>query len=101
MPGAHLWAAVDEEGRVYSSAIFLESLDIVTYHLSGTPDAEIEAGGAKVIIDGVIAWAKEHDKTWINLGGGLRADKDDPLFTFKKGFSKLRLPFKVARWEVK
>jgi len=70
----------------------------VQYHLSATPDGEVRSGGAKVILDEVTKWARERGSRWLHLGGGLGGSEDDPLFRFKAGFSKIRLPFKVARW---
>lgn len=99
--GAHieLWVA-ELEHEIVSSALFFFSSDIIQYHLSATPNACRAANGGKVILADVAKRAQEQN-CWrfLHLGGGLGGDEDDPLFTFKKGFSKLRLPFCIARWE--
>ena len=86
-------------GAMVSAAIFLCCKGIVQYHLSGTPDKHTEAGGAKAIIAHVAEWAAGAGYQYLHLGGGLGGDPDDPLYTFKKGFSRARLPFLIARWQ--
>ena len=82
-----------------SAALFFFHKPFINYHLSATPDEHVKVGGAKVIIEHVVNVGKAEGYKWLHLGGGLGGDEDDSLFIFKKGFSKLRLSFCVARWE--
>lgn len=82
--------------EIVSAAIFFFYGNFINYHLSGTPNEHTSCGGAKVIIEHVanlIGFSR-----WLHLGGGVGSSEDDPLWTFKKGFSKNRLPFCVAKW---
>lgn len=97
LPHSQLVVALDGEDLV-SAAFFLCCKGIVQYHLSGTPDEHVGAGGAKAIIAYVAKTAAKAGYQWFHLGGGLGGDPDDPLYTFKKGFSRVRLPFCIARW---
>ncbi len=80
-----------------SGALFFFCGDIIQYHLSGTPEKYLDSGGSKIIIDEVRKLGSERWYRWLHLGGGLGASKESPLFRFKAGFSKIRLPYQVIR----
>lgn len=85
-----------KENLIVSAALFLVTGDIIQYHLSGTAKKFIDCQGAKLIIDFVRQWGKKNSYKWLHLGGGV-GSTEDPLFRFKAGFSKRRLPFEVAK----
>jgi len=86
----------EKNGELLSASFFLLTNNIIQYHLSGTPRKYLKYAGAKLIIDEVRRWGMDHGFTWLHLGGGV-GSKENPLFRFKAGFSKLRLPFEVVR----
>lgn len=81
---------------VISASLFLVTGEIIQYHLSGTPDRYLTHSGSKVILDQVRRWGTDHGYRWLHLGGGL-GSKEDSLFRFKAGFSKLRFSFETTR----
>jgi hypothetical protein len=85
-----------KDGIVISGSLFLVSKNIIQYHLSGTPNQYLKLSGAKVILDEVRNWALKRKHFWLHLGGGL-GGKEDSLFLFKAGFSKLRLSFNAIK----
>ncbi len=86
----------EKDGVIISASLFLVTGNIVQYHLSGTPTEYLKLSGAKIIIDEVRKWATADGYSWLHLGGGF-GSKEDSLFRFKAGFSKLRFPFKIVR----
>jgi len=84
---------------VVSAALFFVCNDIIQYHLSGTWSEHMHFNGAKAIVDHVRRWGKDNGYKWLHMGGGLGASEDSPLFRFKAGFSKTRLPFEIIKWQ--
>jgi hypothetical protein len=85
----------EKNGAVISAAMFFLSNGIIQYHLSGTPRRYLNHGGAKAIIDEVRIWGVNNGYSFLHLGGGV-GSKEDSLFQFKAGFSKVRFPFEVV-----
>ena len=86
----------EKDGLLISASMFLVTGEIIQYHLSGTPDRYLCYGGAKVILDEVRRWGTNQGYKWLHLGGGL-GSKEDSLFRFKSGFSKLKFSFEVIK----
>jgi len=86
-------------GEITSGALFFFCNRIIQYHLSGTSEKYLDAGGAKCIIDHVRQIGIKEDYQWLHLGGGVGADEENSLFKFKAGFSKIRLPFEIIKWQ--
>lgn len=84
------------EGRAISASMFFFTGKIIQYHLSGSLQEFFHLNGAKVILDEVRRWGKQKGFSWLHLGGGV-GSSEDSLFRFKAGFSKVRLPFQIAR----
>ena len=66
------------------------------YHLSGTDERQRSLAPSKLLVDDVRTWARERGNRLFHLGGGLRA-REDSLFLFKAGFSRLRGRFETWR----
>lgn len=79
-----------------SASMFLLKNEIIQYHLSGTPRKYLIYGGAKAILDAVRQYGAQHGYKWLHLGGGV-GSKEDTLFRFKAGFSKIRFQFEIVK----
>lgn len=86
---------VIHEGRVVCAGIFVFTGKIVQYHLGGTDTDYYKLAPSKLLFDQVRMDASKSGMEWFMLGGGL-GSTDDQLLYFKSGFSKLKLPFRVA-----
>ncbi|MFA4849322.1 MAG: GNAT family N-acetyltransferase [Methanoregula sp.] len=78
-------------GQLIGASMFIAGDSCINYHLSGSDKSPKGVYPSELIIWNVIEWAKKRDFRIFHLGGGLK--KDDPLFNFKKGFSRLIAPF--------
>lgn len=92
----HLYFA-ETGDKTVAGSLFFECNGILQYHLSATPTEYLNYSGAKVIIDNVRRLGASEGKRWLHLGGGVSSKEADPLFRFKAGFSRKRLPFHVVR----
>jgi carbamoyl-phosphate synthase large subunit len=92
----HLFLA-EHDGKIIGGSIFIQTGNIVQYHLSANDLSFRRASGSKLIIDEARLWAKENGARTMHLGGGVGA-KEDSLFEFKSGFSSLRHQFVV--WQL-
>lgn len=81
--------------KVIGAGIFIYWNKIVHYHFSGTAANQRESNPSKLIIWEAIKWAKENNFILLHLGGG--RGKNDTLFDFKRGFSKITMPFYIGR----
>jgi len=90
---------VDIGGEVASGGLFVETGDIVQYHLSGTNEAFLRERPTKLMLHFVRGWAKERGARVLHLGGGVGAARDS-LFAFKAGFSSVRHAFHTLRMVV-
>jgi hypothetical protein len=91
----------EKNGRIISGAIFLLNMDVIQYHLSGTPNAHLgERGASKLILDEMRTWGAENGFKWLHLGGGLGA-REDSLYHFKAGFSKTRFSFSTVKMVIR
>lgn len=83
----HLCSVYSPNRDIACAALFSENNGIVQYHLSGTAEAYLKQSPNKLMLRFVRDWAKERGNQYFHLGGGVGGDQD-PLFHFKKGFSK-------------
>lgn len=86
---------VIHEGQVVCAGIFVFTGKIVQYHLGGTDNDFYWLAPSKLLFDQVRMDASKRGMSWFMLGGGL-GSMDDQILYFKAGFSKLKLPFRVA-----
>lgn len=87
--------ARDSDGILASAALFMISDEVIQYHLGGTRDAYVRDSPNKLIFDYII---NEYSakKRYLVLGGGLN-NREDSLFQFKYGFSKVTRKFSTVR----
>lgn len=83
---------VEKDGIPCCAALFPVTNGRMQYYLSGTSDAFFGQPVTKLMLHYVRTFSKAQGYTLMHLGGGLGA-KNDSLFAFKSGFSKLRAPF--------
>lgn len=86
----------EKDDIIIAGAIVTISNGIMQYHLGGTKDEMLKFSPLKVILDSARIYANELGCKTFHLGGGY-GGVDDSLFTFKAGFSKDILDFKVWR----
>jgi len=91
----HLFVAL-KEGVVISGALFTVCNSTIQYHLGGTDARYLNLAPSKLIFDTVRLWGTEIGARIFHLGGGV-GSREDNLFHFKAGFSKLRYQFKIWR----
>lgn len=82
--------------QVAAAGLFIETRGLVQYHLSATAEEYINFAPMKLLISYTIDWAKDAGYSVLHLGGGL-GGRQDSLFNFKKGFSKLSADFQTFR----
>lgn len=76
--------AVDPQGEVLASMLFLRHEGLLHYHLSASTPAGSRSGSNNALIWSVMAYASKRGLTALHLGGGQRAN--DSLLEFKKSF---------------
>jgi hypothetical protein len=92
----HLCSVRSPDGALAASALFSECGGIVQYLFSGTAEAFLRMAPSKLVLYSMIRWAHDRDARVCHLGGGAGA-REDSLYTFKAGFSKLSSGFSTLR----
>lgn len=92
----HLCTVLSPEGEVAAAGLFTAKCGIVEYHLGGTNSKYLKQAPSKLMFHFVREWAKERGHKYLHLGGGV-GGKEDSLFHFKAGFSKLKADFYTYR----
>ncbi len=92
----HLATIVAPSGEVAASEIFTTTCGVVQNHLAGTADEYQSLAPTKLLTDHMRCWAQERGEKFFHMGGGL-GGREDSLFRFKAGFSKLRADFYTYR----
>lgn len=92
----NLFTVVSPTGDVCAGGLFVQTDQIVEYHLSGSHPDYRKHAPSKLMLHAVRRWAKEVGCQFFHLGGGLGASESS-LFAFKAGFSKLRAEFYTLR----
>jgi hypothetical protein len=83
-------------GRVACSGLYVLCGKLISYHLGGTDEEFMACAPSKLMHWRVANWAASQHAEYLNLGGGL-GGRQDSLFNFKAGFSRLRAPFFTVR----
>jgi serine/alanine adding enzyme len=86
---------VKHKNEVIGTSIFICGDEIIHYHLSGTTYNFKGLYPSDLTLWEAIEWAKRNGFKYLHLGGGL--GKNDSLFEFKRGFSKITSPFYVGK----
>jgi hypothetical protein len=92
----HLAAVIAPNGEVAAAEIFTTTCGIVQNHLAGTAEEFQRLAPTKLLTDYMRCWAQERGEKLFHMGGGL-GGREDSLFRFKAGFSKLRADFFTYR----
>ena len=79
--------------------LFFCSGDVAYAHLTATTDQWAGQSPTKVLFDDAARYFKQRGCRWLHIGGGLGA-REDSLYRFKSGFSKIHLPFHVWKYVV-
>jgi len=95
-PHLHLLSVLAPDGSVAAGGLFTEIQGTVQFHLSGTAECYRKQAPSKLMLEAAIVWAKASGNRILHLGGGLGA-REDSLFQFKAGFSRLRSRFETWR----
>ncbi|MBE9028694.1 GNAT family N-acetyltransferase [filamentous cyanobacterium LEGE 11480] len=99
--GEHLhMCVVEHEGEMACAGLYTESGGIVQSALGGTRDKFVNLSPSSLETDFARYWAKERGNEFMHLGGGVGGSKEDCVYRFKAGFSKLRHPFYTLRMVV-
>jgi len=91
----HLFMVMDG-AHPLGGALFTETHGILQYHLGGTFTKALPLHPHKLLYFEVARWAKERGNRVLHLGGG-RAGREDSLYQFKAGFSRIYRPFYTWR----
>ena len=75
------------KGEIIAGSLFLHKYRKLHYHFSGTDPKYRNLNPTNLIIYKAALWGREHGLKIFHLGGGNSANKNDPLFHFKSGFS--------------
>jgi len=86
---------VKYKNEVIGASIFICGDKIIHYYLSGTTYNFKGLYPSDLTLWETIKWAKKNGFKYLDLGGG--RGKNDSLFEFKKGFSKITSPFYIGK----
>ena len=84
------------DGEVACAGIMTEMDGIAQNHLAGTADAHLSAHPSKLMLHFQRTWLKAHGHRFFHIGGGV-GGREDSLFDFKIGFSRLHKPYNTWR----
>lgn len=90
-------ARITKEGITYSAVLFFISGSVSHYYLMGRNLDYPKIPATILLYIEVAKWAKENSIDLINMGGGITNSPDDPLFKFKKNYSKETKPFYIGK----
>lgn len=92
------------EDKVIASGLYFVFGNIIQAHLSGTLSEYLYLSPAYITKYATALWAKENKIDYIHYGGGVTNSENDPLYKFKKKFSKnTEFDFHIGRkiWNYK
>ncbi len=90
----HLNTILSPDGAVAAGGLYFRQGDLLQYHLSASNPEMYALSPSKLSIRSMMSWGKATGATMLHLGGGV-GTKEDALFWFKLGFSKLHLSFRT------
>ena len=88
---------VKSDNKIIAMAIFLYSEYYGHYHLAGSLEKYLKYYPNNFMIYKTALEMKKRALLNFHLGGGLSSSLDDPLYKFKKRFSKTEKDFKIAK----
>jgi Acetyltransferase (GNAT) domain len=87
------------DGEVICGGLFVQTGDIVQYHLGASDGRHLKSAPMKLTFDTVRQDFSGRGAAWFHLGGGLGAQRDS-LFHFKSGFGGEERLFSLWKWVV-
>jgi len=84
------------EGEIISAALFTSVQGIAQYFLGGANREFSKLAPQKLLLHNAVDWAISHGAKSLHLGGG-RGSREDGLFRFKAGFSKIVHEFRLMK----
>jgi hypothetical protein len=87
------------EDEIVSGGVVICSNKIMQMHLMSTTAAHLSLSPPKLVVEETSILGRQLGYEYINLGGGLNF-KEDSLFKWKSGFTKLFLPYNSWRYVV-
>jgi hypothetical protein len=92
-----IFVHLKSNNQLTGAGIFLLDKSSIHYHLGATdPQYQHLQPSTMLLLSGA-KYGAETKRQLLHLGGGLEDNPNDPLFTFKKGFSKEHLSFKIGK----
>ncbi|WP_375238861.1 GNAT family N-acetyltransferase [Aurantibacter sp.] len=91
---------VEMDGIRIAGALFVFCKNIIQYHLAGTRTEFMKITPMKLLLDEIRLYGNEKEYNTFHLGGGLCSSPEDPLYRFKRGFSKIECEFNTFRYIV-
>lgn len=76
------------DSKIIAAGFYFIYGEYIHAHLSGTLKEYLHLYPAYLLKYATVKWASENGIKLIHYGGGITNQEDDPLFTFKKRFSK-------------
>ena len=89
---------VEIDGTRIAGALFVFCKNIIQYHLAGTRTEFMRITPMKLLLDELRLYGTENNYKTFHLGGGLSASEEDPLYRFKRGFSKIKCEFNTFKF---
>lgn len=90
-------ARVYKDNITYASALFFLSFPFVTYYLSARNLSFPKIPASNLLLSYMVKWTFDNNFHYLNFGGGLKDDVNDPLFKFKTNFSSDTLDFYIGK----
>ena len=91
---------VEMDGIRIAGALFVFCKNIIQYHLAGTRTDYMRITPMKLLLDELRLFGDEKGYKTMHLGGGLSSSEEDPLYRFKRGFSKIECEFNTFKYIV-
>lgn len=91
---------IEMDGIRIAGALFVFCKNIIQYHLAGTRTDYMRITPMKLLLDELRLFGDEKGFKTFHLGGGLSSSEDDPLYRFKRGFSKIECEFNTFKYIV-
>jgi Acetyltransferase (GNAT) domain len=88
---------VMDNGRVAASTVCVKSGGVLHVMFGGPHPDYLRLGAYKFLLKFEMDWSAEHGLHYLNIGGGRGGRDADSLYQFKRGFSRLQLPFYIGR----
>lgn len=87
----------DAEGQVISAAIFMYSDNYGHYHLSGSDKQKLALSPNNLMLWGAACELQRRGVKLFHLGGGTNGDENNPLYLFKRRFSRETCQFHLGK----